>query len=177
MRSQAELGTEGNPQPSTLNPQRYRQYCTYSSPPPIPAGPRPRPHRRPRHTRRRSRASPRRRTGLRRNRWGRSAVAGRPMPTRNRATCVVPSRSMMFCSPFCPPAVPEPRSRSFPRVAPVGSLWTLPGRRSPDEVASPLRVVWVTQAQEALKGERLLRNLLWLCIADAQHSIWAIPPL
>ena len=36
--------------------------------------------------------------------------------------------------------------------------------------------VWVTQEQEGLKVERLLRNLLLLCNPDAQSSVWATPP-
>jgi hypothetical protein len=35
---------------------------------------------------------------------------------------------------------------------------------------------WATQAQEGLKGERLLRNLLLLCNPDAALSVWATPP-
>ncbi len=34
----------------------------------------------------------------------------------------------------------------------------------------------MTQEQEGLKGERLLRNLLLLHNPDAQSSVWATPP-
>ena len=36
--------------------------------------------------------------------------------------------------------------------------------------------VWMTQEQEALKVERVLRNLLLLHNPDAQSSVWATPP-
>ncbi len=37
--------------------------------------------------------------------------------------------------------------------------------------------VWVTQEQEGLKAEDVLRNLLLLHNPDAQSSVWATPPI
>ena len=47
-----------------------------------------------------------------------------------------------------------------------------PWQGGPDAALS----VWVTQEQEGLNSERLLRNLLLLCNPDIQSDVWATPP-